>query len=160
MSCRRQFLFQMPQVRVATNLWLDGTAEQILDTSQTNNESHYEMSHARVHCGGNQCQTDRRNPAHYVSESLGHQSFFTVSSHDPGFAEPVEVCEKGSRSEYGSVCFQDSCLTCTRCLHVWFLTFHNHQQEYRPLNLKWTEERQAQAGREPTTERWRGNVEF
>lgn len=81
-----------------------------------------------------------------MCELFMHQSFFTVSFRDTILQEPMEVCKKGSqwrslgvnvfRVLFSSV--TDACLI--------FLTFRDHKQEYRPLNLKWTKERNFQSG--------------
>lgn len=59
----------------------------------------------------------------------------------------------------GSECFQDFVFRCNRCLSD-FLTFHDHKQEYRPLNLKWTKERNFQSGWGTALGDGRGDVDL
>lgn len=79
------------------------------------------------------CQTEQKRPKPFVCESFKHQSFFTVSFHDTLAGAHGSVSERVPMTVIRVFVFQ-----CTQCLSWVFLTFHHHQQEYRPL--KWTKE--------------------
>lgn len=62
----------MPQVHVTSDLWSDGTAELILDTSQTKIPKALQNVQGKdpLCVWENPCQTDRWGPALRVSESF------------------------------------------------------------------------------------------
>lgn len=99
------------------------------------------MSNVRVHPEGILCQTDEKGPPALCvwtvqAPVILHCEF---SWHD-------FVGARGSVSEgvviqiLGVFVVRILFFKCHRCLSEFFLTFRNHKQEYRPLNLKWTKE--------------------
>lgn len=123
------------------------------------------MSNVRVHPEGILCQTDEKGPPALCvwtvqAPVILHCEF---SWHD-------FVGARGSVSEgvviqiLGVFVVRILFFKCHRCLSEFFLTFRNHKQEYRPLNLKWTKEGhpppQPQLGWGTALSDGRGNAMF
>lgn len=133
----------MPQMRVAPHLWSSGATELIPDTSKTNGNKQTQPPQ-NVKCKGPPWGKLMSNwpegapalcvwivyaPVIFHCEFLGHD-----------FAEAHGSVSEGVVTKVlGGLFFQDFVFKRNRCLSE-FLTFHNHKQEYRPLNPECTKE--------------------
>lgn len=146
MSCRCQCHFQMPQVRVAPSLWANGATELLLDTSKQTNKS----NEATTKCpmpgpAGREIMPNSRGGTQPpVCESLRHPSFPHCEFSWREVAGARGSVSEGVGMEAWECVSSGFCFSVSQML-VRVLTFHNHQQEYRPLDLKWVERQGPQA---------------